>query len=166
MSNKKMIFTIGSTMIIASLLLTGCFGGKDKEISEGIETPEIIEEEVEDEIIEEVVISNGGSTGLSKRDNDVYSYSISTTGGFVIQTGMPYTIEKLNESNEWEMLDLELMFTMQIIIIDSENPLTQDIDVSSLEVGKYRVYKDLMDGDGEPIERLGTIEFDILEEEK
>lgn len=97
---------------------------------------------------------------LDKEDN-LYAYVIEINGDRSIQTGMPYTIEKLNEDEEWEAIDLDLIFTMQLVHVDKNNPFTQDIDVSPLDDGTYRISKSLLDEDGDVIEDVGTIEFEI-----
>lgn len=143
-------------------MITGCGKKEDPAILEDLIVKDA---EIIDEPNEEIPVPTDIDIQLLQRENGLYTYSIAIVGDQTITTGMPYIVEKSIEDDKWEIVELDLMFTMQLIIVDSDNPFTQDIDVSMLEPGIYRIYKNLMDENGEPLDDI-YLEFEIFEASK
>lgn len=157
MNRRKYIILTGILIFALSILVSGC--ANQVEGSDHISSDEkvIIKDTIEEDYKDMYNVS------LTVKDQDTLIYEISTLKDFIIQTGRSYTVEKLNDIGQWDMIDLELMFTMEMIIVKSDSPFSQEIDISKFEDGEYRVSKHLMDGEGKLIDGLGTIEFEILD---
>lgn len=156
MRRNKTILLIGVSIISLSML----FGACTKEAQRNDSTWEngiLIKDDDSEEYGDMYDIS------LTLNDENTLIYEIKTYNDHIIGTGRPYTIEKINDKGEWEMIDLDLMFTMELIVVDESNPFSQEIDISELEIGEYRVDKHLMDEEGDSIENLGAIKFEILD---
>lgn len=154
--NKRTIFTLLGITILSMLVI---FSGCASETLGDEDTPK-----------ERILIKEEENEGKDKykvkliiKDDDTLIYEMSTEGDTNLQAGRNFTVEKLNDNDQWEMLDLNLNFTMDLVIISSDSPFSQEIDISELEAGNYRVTKSLLDSEGQVIENFGTIEFEILD---
>lgn len=156
-NRKRIVILVGFSILIISIILNGC--SKDISNEEDFTDGEkiMINENYNDEYEDKYEVL------LTVKNEDTLIYEIKTFNDHIIETGRPYSIEKLSDNNKWELLDLELMFTMELILIDKDNPFSQEIDISELDTGDYRISKHLMDEEGNPIENLGVIEFEILD---
>lgn len=168
MKNKKIALLTISTILAIGVVVTGC--SKDVEpaqsdpIVESDPIIDIIEPEKDEDINSEEDLSDRDADSkflLTMEADNVFTYAILPAEGTVYQTGMPYTVDRLNKNGEWERVKLDMMFTMQIVIVDSENPFYQTVDMTDMEPGTYLISKSILDENGEVVDELGSIEITV-----
>lgn len=122
--------------------------------------PDVVDEEPSIEPVEKT-----GYAGSIREDyTEGHRYSLDVYGDEVLMIGMPYDIEK-SVGSDWERVDLDLAFTMQIISVSSEEPFGQYVETETLEPGIYRFVKQIMDSQGEPLETQ-YLNFEIFQDTK
>lgn len=158
------------TLLTVGVMVTGCSKDPDpapnNEIVENDPIVEIKEEEEiekEDEAIDPIEDASDKDFHLSVDPENVFTYAIVPAEDTIYQTGMPYTVERLNEAGEWENVELDMVFTMQIVIVEKENPFYQTIDLSEMDPGTYRISKSILNEAGEVIDGLGSMEAVVVE---
>ena len=100
--------------------------------------------------------------------DDVIHFEIVNNGTGTISFGRPFGLE-IWQNEAWVELQLELMFTMEMLYLDEGETFTQSIDLSQLEleIGKYKLTKHVFDEENQQPRMLsGTFEikFGIMEQ--
>lgn len=77
------------------------------------------------------------------KKNETLNFSIKNIGKKLsLILGRDFRIEKLN-GETYEDFPLNLMFTKDLIIISPEKDFSQELDLSSFELGEYRIVKNI-----------------------
>lgn len=162
MKKKREMAALILMLILISIIVGACSAGKNVGEPVDLEVVEVngkpVSEDHEDIGIKatEDVIADLIHTDLTLKEDGVYVYKVTVSGDTVVQVGREYKVEKLVGEELWEEVDLGIAFTQEIIEINSDNPFSQEINVSELGLGEFRISKIIMDLSGKQIKNIGV----------
>jgi len=141
-TTKWMLMLVSIVLISSVILFSGCVDEENGDVDE--------------EPNSEATIFLPQETYES---TDVIEFEVRNTGDTTLNVGRPFSIDQYNEeANEWENVELDLVWTLELLILEPGQSLEQSFTpeeafVGEVDTGQYRIVKEVNLADtGESLE--------------